>query len=704
MKIDDNVLRVDAKEKISGKNKYLEDISFENLQYARTLRSSIARGVIKEINYPELPEGYYIVDYRDVHKNEVKMIETDMPVFAKDEVNYIGEPIALVVGEDKDTIIKLLNAIEVVYEEKEPIFSMEEAEAKRIRIKNNNNLYVEHNFNKGNIKKLKDCRIFEKEYKTTYQEQLYIEKQGVVGTYTDGTIVVYGSLQCPYYVKNALIHATGFEEDRLRVIQTDTGGAFGGKEEYPSLLACQVAVAALKVNAPVRLIFDRREDIMYTTKRHPSRTKIKSYIKNNKVVGMEFDISLDGGPYLGLSDVVLQRALFTLTGAYNIPNLDVTGRVFYTNNVFTGAFRGFGAPQSMFALEQHMNQIARILKMDPMRFKENHFVKQGDTTATNGVYIEEIKLEELIEKLKEISDYNYKKNTEDSEEAYYGIGCSVIPHGGGFTGDGEATHIKAKVKLKKNRDGTVEILIANVDMGQGAKTALSKIVASALDLSLADIIYKNPDTKFVPDSGPTVASRTTMVVGQLLYKAAKRMKKRWLEKEFIIEENFEAPDYLVWDQETLQGNAYMSYSWSGVVAEVRVDKVTYDVVVEKLYGVYDIGYPIDQLLVQGQIHGGMIQGMGLALFENMISQEGKIQQNNFEAYSVPTSLDIPEMSHELIINKYEDGPFGAKGLGELTLVGVPPAIASAIEDAVEEDIYELPVIPERIMEVVSYED
>jgi len=706
MKIDERTLRVDAVKKMRGENKFLEDLHFDDLYYARTLRSEISRGYIKNIVYPEMPEDYYIVDHRDIARNEVAMIDYDMPVFAKDEVNYIGEPIAFIVGTNKDKIIEIMEKIEVEYEELPGIYSIEESKANQVQIlKNDDNIFVKHHFSRGNIGALEDCRIFEGYYETTYQEQLYMEKQGVVGAYDGEELRVYGSIQCPYYVKNALIHATKLPEDQIRVIQSDTGGAFGGKEEYPSLLACQIAAATLKIKKPVRLIFDRREDIMYTTKRHPSQVTIKSYVKEERIVGMVIDVSLDAGPYIGLSDVVLQRALFTLTGAYLIENIDVRGSVMATNNVFTGAFRGFGAPQSMFALEQHINQIATALKIDPFKLKQNHFVKQGDKTVTNGVYVERIKLNELANKLEKLSNYKKKLKAKEKndEKYYYGIGVSFVPHGGGFTGDGEAAHIKAKVKLRKNPEDTVDLLVSNVEMGQGAKTALSKIVASAIGLDIKDVHYENPDTKFVPDSGPTVASRTTMVVGQLLYKAALKVKERFNEECFIIEENFQAPDYLAWDQDTLQGNAYMSYSWSGVVAEVLVDKITYDVTVKKLYGVYDIGNPIDIKLVEGQIHGGMIQGMGLGMMENMTSKAGKIQQNNFEAYSVPTSKDIPEMAFDLVINKYDDGPYGAKGLGELSLIGVPPAIASAIEDAIGTKIFKIPVTPEYILEVKEYD-
>ncbi len=694
MKITDKLARVDVRDKIRGKTQYIEDLNFEDLHYARTLRSTIAKGKIVTIDYPKACEGIWIIDKEDVPaNNDVAMIEHDMPVFADGEVNYYGEPIALIVGKNKDRIIDFMREITITYEEDTPVFEM--AQARELH----NHIFTDHTFKKGDVTHLVYDQVIEGVYKTGYQEQLYMEKQGVVG-HLDGDIAtVYGSIQCPYYVKNALMHCIGFDEDHVRVVQASTGGAFGGKEEYPSLIACQVMVAATKVKAPVRLIFDRREDVAYTTKRHPAEMIIKSYLKDGQIVGMECLVDLDSGPYLGLSDVVLQRSIFTLTGCYQIGHLVVRGRTIKTNNIFTGAFRGFGAPQSMFALEQHMNQIAVALDIDPIEFRRPYFVEKGMETSTSGRFNEEIYLNDLADRLIEMSDY---KTLLQKREANTGIGVAFIPHGGGFTGSGEAEHIKAVVKLKKRIDGLVEILVSNVEMGQGAQTALSKIVASVLDIEIERVVYENPDTARVPDSGPTVASRTTMVVGNLLFKAATQLVGR-LEgpEEIVITEHFKQPDYVVWNQETMCGNAYMAYSWSAILAKVIVDPITLEITCTDIYGVYDVGIPIDEDLLLGQIHGGVVQGLGYGLMEQMHSKNGKILQDSFESYTVPTTCDIPRIHSDWIENKYVDGPFGAKAVGELTLVGVAPAVATAVADAIGKALYQIPVTPERIMEVTK---
>jgi CO/xanthine dehydrogenase Mo-binding subunit len=685
MKITDRIDRVDVAEKISGKARYIEDIKFENLHFGRTLRSEIAKGKIKYIKYPELPENLWIIDANDTFINQVKMIMTDMPVFADGYVNYRGEPIALIVGKDKNEIIKFMKNIEIDYEEEEAIFDFGSGD----------NIFSVQKYTKGDIETMEYDQVFEKSYSTGYQEQLYMEKQGLVGDYSDEKLIVYGSMQCPYYIKNALIHSTGLADHDIRVIQTETGGAFGGKEEYPSLLACQVAVASMKIGAPVRLIFDRREDIVFTSKRHPSKTLVKTYLKDKRIAGMEFDFEIDAGPYIGLSDVVLQRGILSLTGCYKIENLKVKGRTYKTNNVFTGAFRGFGAPQTLFALEQHMNQLANHLGYDPLEFRRPYFVKKGDLSSTSGIYNEEIKLDEMADRLVEMSGYDKLK---DDRGNYRGIGMSFIPHGGGFTGDGEAEHIKSVVKLVKDVDKRIHILVSSVEMGQGAKTALSKIVASVLEIEIDRIIYDNPDTLYVPDSGPTVASRTTMVVGGLLYKAALKLKdKMESDEEIEIVEHYKQPDYVKWDQENLRGNAYMSYSWSAVLAVVEIDPLTFEISCKDIYAVYDVGMPIDEAAFIGQVHGGIAQGLGYAMLEVMTSKDGLIEHNSFSSYTVPTIVDMPRMHTDWILNPYEEGPYGAKSAGELTLVGVAPAIASAVENAIGIEIRDLPVTSEKIL-------
>ena len=685
------VPRVDARGKIRGESMYIQDYFPENVLHAATLRGTIGKGKVTGIEYPSGYDDISVIDHRDVKVNEVLMIERDMPVFASDTINYYGEPIAIAVGEDRTRLASFLRETVVSYEKEEGIYSIDDAEKA-------GSIFKHHNYKKGKGENVKYTDVFEKTYRTGYQDQAYMETQGVIAEYKDGKLTLLGSMQCPFYVKKALVNSTGLDEDDVIVIQSTTGGAFGGKEDYPSLMACQAAAAAMKLGRPVSLIFGRREDLLVTTKKHPSKVTIKTYLDGEKIVSMKIDVGLDGGYYIGLTDVVLQRSILTLPGSYNFENLDITGVAYKTSNAFCGAFRGFGAPQSLFALEMHMNQLARKFGKDPIEYRNQYFLKQFDTSGPGGIIHENVMLTEMRDKL--VKDSGYESMKQD-KKPLVGLGVSFIPHGGGFTGDGEASHIKAKVWLHKKPDGKVYILVSSVEMGQGTQTSLSKIVSRAAGIPLSDVVFDNPDTSKVPDSGPTAASRTVMVVGTLLYRAAIKVKERYAEPDFVIEENFVQPDYVKWDQETLSGNAYMAYSWSAILARVEVDPLTYEATCTDIHAIYDIGVPMDENLVKGQMIGGIVQGIGGMFTETMESEEGKILHDSFGAYTIPTTLDIPKMTVGWVDNYFEDGPFGAKPVGELTVVGVYPALASAVQDALDRDIDSIPLTPEAIREVMK---
>lgn len=693
MKVDINKTtnKVDNEEKLTGKAVFVDDIRLDNALYAKTYRSNVAKGKIISRKYPELPEGYFIVDYKDITGNNyVNMIYDDWPVFAEDEVEYIGESILLVVGSDKVIIEEIMAGISIEIEEEEPTYEYTDS-------------VIEYEYEKGDIDKYFDNakRIISHTYDTGYQEQLYIEPQGIVGLYEYGRISIIGSMQCPYYIKAALINTLGCGDDDVRVVQAVVGGAFGGKEEYPSLIACQVAVAVKKIKKPVKLIYSREEDIAFTTKRHPSTIIIEAAISDkNVVVGIRAHVSLDGGAYKGLSGVVLQRAMIASTGAYTINNLKISGSVYKTNTVPTGAFRGFGAPQMLFAIEMFMQHIGKELDLDPLEFKYSYLSKQGDRTSTDGLFRDPIIMNEMIDRAMVISDYKNKIEKYSKSDSNKGIGMSWFLHGCGFTGSGEKDHIKAVVRLQKSEEDIVTILVASVDMGQGIKTSFIKLIASLLELPMEQVVFDNPDTDLVPDSGPTVASRTMMIVGGLLARAAKVLKKEWVSGEAkLVEEQYKQPEYIKWDQDTLKGDAYPAYSWGVNIVEALVDEVTNEVSVLESWSVYDVGKAIDEKIIYGQADGGLLQGIGYGYMEVMNNHNGKVYQKSVTDYAIPTAVDAFHMTTELIDNPYPLGPYGAKGAGELTFVGGAPAVALAIENAINKRVMRIPVTPEYIMEL-----
>ncbi len=686
---------VEGKEKISGSAKYISDYAIEGMYHAKTVRATIAHGNIKEIKLPHFPEGYDSVDYSDIPAdNVVGMINDDWPVFAEQEVNHIGEPILLIVGPDKTKVAKLAQAVEIVYEEKTPVFDFK-------------NSVKQLAFKKGNVKKAfqEAKQIIKHTYETGYQEQAYIEPQGFIGYPEDAGITLIGSIQCPYYVKNAVMRTMGLDEDNVRVKQAFVGGAFGGKEEFPSLMACQLAVAIQKIQKPIKFIYEREEDMEVTTKRHPSRTVMEAAIDaSGRISAIRSHLSLDAGAYLGLSEVVLSRGMLAVTNAYTVNNLDVRGDVYRTHTVPNGAFRGFGAPQMIYAIEMFMHHVAKTLNQDPFAFRMAHLVKQGDLTATGGIFRDPIILRDMITHAVEASDYHAKVKKYNDPNIFKGIGMSWFLHGCGFTGSGEKDKIKAKVTLEKTKDDQVHILVAAVDMGQGAKTTLRKIVAGILELPIDVIVFDNPDTRFVPDSGPTVASRTAMIVGGLLARAAKTLKEDWITGESqTVSKRYEQPEYVAWDQEKMQGDAYPAYSWGVNIVEVEVDKTTYEVDIKDIWSVYDLGKALDENVVLGQADGGQAQGIGYGYLEVMRHDGGRIRQKNMTDYIIPTAADMAPSHNHIMDNPYPLGPYGAKGVGELTLVGGAPAVSLAIEQAISRPLRKIPATPELLMEAIEHD-
>lgn len=705
------IKRFDFDDKISGRARYCADVRLDGLLYARTLRSTRARARIISLEIPPLPAGYCIVDAGDIPgRNVVPIVYDDQPFLARDEVKYIGEPILLVVGPDRGTILGILNRIRVSYGELRPVLSIHEAEQSTENfIYGDKPYFVSYECAKGDINEAiaRAAHVFEDEFRTGYQEHAYLETQGFIAVYQDGRVTVSGSMQCPYYVKEALAQALGWPGERIRVIQLPTGGGFGGKEEYPSIPGVHAALAAIKTGRPVQLVFDRHEDMLCTTKRHPAVIRIRSYLdENRRIIGREITIKTDAGAYAGLSSVVLQRMMFSSSGVYDVPHLNVTGTAFATNNIVSGAFRGFGGPQAFFAMEMHMENIARGLELDSLAFRARHFLHRGDSSSTNGIFHYDIRLDEIAETLEHISSYGdkRKRQRETPSGRLRGIGCSLFFHGCGFTGSGEDQLIRARVRLKKYADNSVQIFVSSTEIGQGALTTLRKIVARTLEIPVETVRHDYPDSDDCPNSGPTVASRTVMIVGRLLQDAATEMKSRWQEESFDVFRVFRFPPHLSWDNENFRGNAYPEYSWGGNVVEVEVDPVTCQVELLGVWAVYDIGTPIDETIVAGQIQGGIVQGLAYGGMESLTSRNGALEQTSLTDYLIPTALDVPRIESRLIDNPFDNGPFGARGLGELTLIGAAPALALAVQNAIGRDITELPVTPERIREAMDRVD
>ena len=734
-----SVVRKEGRDKVTGRALYVDDLSFSDelpeTIYGVTVRSSVPRGRIRGIRYGEdIPwNEFTIVTAADIPgKNEIALIEHDQPCLAAQFINHPEEPIVLLAHPNKYLLEDARRAVQIDVEEMPAIFTIEYSLAKREIIWGKDNVLKSYLMEKGDVDSAWATAdlIVEGEYRTGAQEQLYIENQGMVAVAnpTDG-VTVWGSLQCPYYVHKALMPVFGLPAEKVRIIQAETGGGFGGKEEYPSIIAAHAALLAWKSGKRVKILYDRAEDMVATTKRHPSRTRHRTGVtRDGKLVAMDIDFVLDGGAYATLSSVVLSRGTIHATGPYFCANVRVHSQAVATNAPPHGAFRGFGAPQCLFAVERHIDHVARAVNLTPEEFRRRNFLRKGQTTATGQTIGENVDLNGLLDRAFKESDYHAKLERFARENPgatiKRGMGFASFMHGAGFTGSGEV-YLASVVEVEATPEGCVRILAGSTEIGQGANTIFSQIAADTLGIGYDRIEIARPDTGAVPNSGPTVASRTSMVVGKLVEEAALGLKRTLLESgllcdactedEFVrackryIEtrgplrsrSQYEPPPGLFWNDVTYSGDAYGTYTWAVYVAEVAVDTTTYEARVTDFVAVQEVGKVINPLLAAGQIEGGVAQAIGMALYENVVWREGRMANGQMTNYIMPTAADIPPIRVFFEEHPYPFGPGGAKGIGELPMDGPAPAILNAIENAIGISVNEIPATPEVLMDAMT---
>ena len=708
-KIGDRIVRVDAVQKARGEAVYVCDMTLPDMQYAYMVRSTIARGRIKAIHVPELPEGYYFISAKDIPaqgKNELLMIAKDWRCFAEDYVLYVGETIGLVVGPDRSVLKRIKAQIKIDYEEQTPAVTIDDGihcVGGPMFPEKNSNVMCELFCEKGRPMDevfAEADEVFEETIETPYQEHVHLETNSAIADMEDGKFVFYASAQCPFYIRKSIAGLLDIPYDDIIVRQCTTGGAFGGKEHFPDVLCGALLVAENKIRKPIKMVFDREEDTQFSVKRHPSKCIYKTAVKDGKITGVYGHIYYNCGAYLSSSYVVLQRGVFHGNGVYTFDNTYLKGEGIGTNMFPSCAFRGFGAPQTLFAIETHLDHLAHHLGVDPLEFKMQYLAKKGDETTTNGHIIEEVKLPEMLDVITRESDY-WRKAKEYKSGCGRGIGIALYNHGGAFTGNGEQAIIKAHARLVKTGD-RVSIQVGSTEMGQGFKTSLRKICAATLGVSIDQIEYLDPDTSKVVDSGPTAASRSTMVVGRLVERAAQEMKERWSEGDFTTEVEYEHPDGYPWDQATFRGDAYLGYGWGVACVEVEVDKLTNEVKTLGVWSSHEIGKAIDELIVHGQINGGILQSLGYGSMEKLEVKGGRFKQKSMSDYVIPTSMDFPKQFYHIQENPYPWGPYGAKGMGELVFNGASAAYVDAVERALNTRFTSIPIPPEAIEEAMKH--
>jgi CO/xanthine dehydrogenase Mo-binding subunit len=727
------VFRKEGIAKVCGAARYIDDLSLPGMIFGATVRSAVPRGRVLRIEFGSgIPwDEFTIVTAKDIPgKNYVALINNDWPCLADGFVNHPQEAILLLAHPDRHLLPLAVAAVRVEYEEQPSVHSIEESESAKTIIWGEDNVLKSFLLEKGEVDAAfaePDIVIVEGEYTTGAQEHLYIENNGAIAAYNnqDG-VTVWGSLQCPFYAHKSLMGVTGLPENKVRVIQVETGGAFGGKEDYPSMIGAHAALLAMKSGRPVKIIYDRMEDMAATTKRHPSRARHRTAVtKDGKLLAADIEFCLDGGAYSTLSSTVLSRATIHSGGPYFWPSIRVRSKAYATNTPPHGAFRGFGAPQALFATERHMDRVAKAVGLSPEEFRRRNLLRTGETTSTGQEIRQQIDLEGWMERALGHAGYCEKRGRFDRENANSarkkGIGFAVFLHGAGFTGSGER-YLNSLVGVDGTAEGRIRVLVSSTEFGQGTNTILCQIAAEALGVDY-DIVEMAPaDTSIVPNSGPTVASRTAMVVGKLVHSATLGLKQTLIASGLLSEpyttygleiavkhyiakygwlcsmSRYEAPPDVHWDDQKYHGEAYAAYSWAVHVAEVTVDLTSYFVTVDDFVALQEVGRVLNPVLATGQIEGGVAQGIGYALYEKVMWERGLMKNNQMTNYIMPTSQDLPRIRVYFEEVPFKYGAYGAKGIGELPMDGPAPAILNAIAHATGEDFNAIPLLPEDIAE------
>jgi CO/xanthine dehydrogenase Mo-binding subunit len=532
-----------------------------------------------------------------------------------------------------------------------------------------------------------------------------------------GGVTVYGSLQCPFYVQKGVASALGCDLNQVRIVQTVTGGGFGGKEDAPSAPGAQTALLAVVTGRPVRLILSREEDMAVMSKRHPARIRCRTAAaRDGRLVAAEVDYLLDGGAYATLSPVVLFRGTAHACGPYRVPNVRVDAKAVRTHKIPCGAFRGFGEPQVIFAAESQMELLAERLAIDPLELRRRNALGLGDETITGHKLMVSVGFQEVLDRVAESADWARKRTAyaRDTGTVRRGIGLAACYYGVGLGAMGK--HLNpAGANVVVAADGSVSVAVGTTEIGQGMVTVLSQITAEALGCPVELVKIVDPDTSRVPDSGPTVASRTTLMSGNAIRDAAGKIRAAmepviadsglpWREavalcvqsQVGLAAQGWAVPPATTFDIETGQGEAYVCYSFSANVVELEVDTETCETRVLRVHSGHDVGRVVNPTTAEGQVEGGVVQGLGYALVEEHALEAGRILNDQLSTYIIPTPLDTPHIDSILVEHEYPWGPYGAKGLGETPIIAVAPAVTAAIHHATGIRVRELPATPERL--------
>ena len=740
--------RVDAWGKVTGRAKFAEDYNVAHQLYGKVLRSKYAHARIVKIDTTEakrLPGVEAVLTALEIPGSKsFGIVLKNQQILAEDRVRYLGDGLALVAARTKEAAEKAVELIHVEYEPLPVVSDPEEAMAPGApAIHGDKNEFVHHKVRKGDVQKgfQESDFVLERTFRTQFVEHSYIEPEAALAEPDEqGGVKITGSVQNLFSSRRSVAEALRLPLNQVQIVQATLGGSFGGKDEAMTSMCCRAALLACKTAKPVKMVNSREESMLESYKRHPYILHYKwGALNDGTIKAMECRIVADGGAYASMSQFVTWRSTVQATGPYYCANVKTDVYAAYTNNNYTGAMRGFGSPQVNFAIESMMDELGERVGLNPMEIRMKNGFETGAVTATGQKLTHVVSLKEVLTKAAHAIDFEKKwrrYRSEANAEKRRGIGLACSYRGVSLGAEGTDA---AETIVSVQTDGSVIVSSGVTDMGQGAQTQMSQIVAEVLGISMSRIQFLNTNTSRVADSGPTVASRGTIMGGSAAKNAAEKVRNILLEvaaemtslqpsqldlaKDRLVDaqsgqrlasfselatECFNKGKPMIglgwhkspptsWDEKQGQGEAYFTFVYGANAAEVEVDTETGKVDVVDFVSVHDVGKAINRAAVEAQMYGGVAMGLGYGLMEEFEIENGLPKQLNFDEYLIPTSMDVPRIKTIIVENEDPAGPFGAKSVGEPTNEIAAPAIVNAIFNATGKRICELPANLERVL-------
>lgn len=739
----------EAVAKVTGHALYTDDYSFPGMIFARTLRAAYPHARVLEINTERakaLPGVRAVLTYTDVPgQNRHGLVHFDWPVLCGDKVRYMGDPVAIVAADTEDIATAALALIEVRYEVLPVVDDPEYARSPEAPIlhegREGGNLLKHIKVRHGDIERgfAEADVMIEREYRTPTTEHAFLEPECAIGIPTGylghDKLTIYVGSQIPYQDRNQIARALDLPDEAIRVRGTLIGGGFGGKEDIAGQI--HIAMLAQATGVPVKMLYSRQESLVFHPKRHATVIRIKTGAKRDgRLTAVQAELYGDGGAYASLSDKVMTRATTHATGPYIVPNAKIDCYAMYTNNPVSGAFRGFGVTQSAFAVEQNMDLLAQALDMDPIELRRLNAQRVGTTTATGQLLRESVGLLESLDKVYATMNENddFRWSWREGRKAYgWGIASAYKN-----TGLGGGAVDKAGAEVEAFDDGSFEVRTSSADMGQGLVMVVAQCAAEELGVGYEWVRVLLSDTDKTPDGGPTTASRQTYVTGNAARMAASQLRQAMAR---VAGEHLDAPperlrfeegliryeersveiggiarmmrqqglqprslyEYIAPTTQPLGtgGDMHFAFSYATQAALVEVDLDTGEVNCLKVVGAHDIGRAINPLALQGQVEGGIVMGLGNCLTEAFITEKGVPWSWLLARYKMPSIKHTPEIVSHIIEDRTADGPYGAKGVGEISSINTTPAIANAIANAVGVRIYSIPVDQDALLRAMK---